>query len=606
MRSARRRFSSATARASTASPEHLEAAAFPRGEPGAAHRYGFSRRATRVTATAFGMGGPIAAIVLHELFDLGVRTLPAHRHRDGDAASETGGTSCSPTRRIRGDGASLTYAPLKAIPPIRRFRLVGALRAGLRSRNARASVACGRCSEPTTASTPRCSRSMPTGRSSHDRRACAGEIQRLGLIATDMETATLLVAGARARRRASQPLPRHRRRAHSGEARRCRACSPQASVQMFEIALDALVALILVILRRLAMTDNRRSLFRRRWIERLTEVRDNAGAGDRPRRGSLRRSPSRPDKLVFSFGTGHGALPALEMFPRTGTIVGFRPIVESTMISFHRVWGDMGARQYRFIHAVEGYGKARSCARISSIPEDTMVLFSHSGVNAVILDIALGAKDEGDDGHRRDVSLRTFLGASPSRHSSGLRNSTRSPTSSSTPKRGRSPTPRSGSRGWRRRSAPIPPASPSRSLTPSSRRRRRKLVARGVEPFVMVNPNTSGKDAANVANDRNYDELVAPAEGALSHRSCASVIHRRSLDAPARDGAWRVQTPSAIPRPAIRWAIKRHRRRRRHRRAVQAAQARPADAGPPRTPTTRAHSCIARPRFDRCVELASI
>ena len=51
------------------------------------------------------------------------------------------------------------------------------------------------------------------------------------------------------------------------------------------------------------------------------------------------------DKLVFTFGTGHGALPALETFPRTGTIVGFRPIVESTMISFHRVWGDMGARQ---------------------------------------------------------------------------------------------------------------------------------------------------------------------------------------------------------------------------------------------------------------------
>ena len=34
-----------------------------------------------------------------------------------------------------------------------------------------------------------------------------------------------------------------------------------------------------------------------------------------------------------------------------------------------------------------------------------------------------------------------------------------------------------------------------------------KLVARGVQPFVMVNPNTAGKEAANVANDRNYEEL---------------------------------------------------------------------------------------------------
>jgi uncharacterized phosphosugar-binding protein len=49
-------------------------------------------------------------------------------------------------------------------------------------------------------------------------------------------------------------------------------------------------------------------------------------------------------KLVFTFGTGHGDLPALETFPRTGTIVGFRPIVESTMISFHRVSGAIWAR----------------------------------------------------------------------------------------------------------------------------------------------------------------------------------------------------------------------------------------------------------------------
>ena len=34
-----------------------------------------------------------------------------------------------------------------------------------------------------------------------------------------------------------------------------------------------------------------------------------------------------------------------------------------------------------------------------------------------------------------------------------------------------------------------------------------KLVARGVEPFVMVNPNTAGKASANEKNDRNYDEL---------------------------------------------------------------------------------------------------
>ena len=121
-------------------------------------------------------------------------------------------------------------------------------------------------------------------------------------------------------------------------------------------------------------------------IDRLQEVRATEGPAI-DRAAEVCTEFIATDKLVFSFGTGHGSLPALEMFPRTGTIVGFRPIVESTMISFHHVWGDMGARQHRFIHAVEGYGKA--ILRSHQLdPADTMVLFSHSGVNAVILDIA--------------------------------------------------------------------------------------------------------------------------------------------------------------------------------------------------------------------------
>src|ERR1700729_726868 len=150
-------------------------------------------------------------------------------------------------------------------------------------------------------------------------------------------------------------------------------------------------------------------------IDRLQEVRATEGpAIDRAAEACAESIAA--DKLVFSFGTGHGSLPALEMFPRTGTIVGFRPIVESTMISFHRVWGDMGARQYRFIHAVEGYGKAILKSHQLD-PADTMVLFSHSGVNAVILDIALEAKAKG----MKVVAVTSLehSSASPSRHSSG-------------------------------------------------------------------------------------------------------------------------------------------------------------------------------------------
>jgi uncharacterized phosphosugar-binding protein len=208
------------------------------------------------------------------------------------------------------------------------------------------------------------------------------------------------------------------------------------------------------------------------------------------------------DKLVFTFGTGHGALPAIETFPRTGTIVGFRPIVESTMISFHRVWGDMGARQYRFIHAVEGYGRA--ILRSHQLdPADSLVLFSHSGVNAVILDIALGAKEQGLAVIA--VTSLTHSSQSPSRHSSGKRLfeladvviDTGAPL---------------GDASLRIDGLAAPVGANSTSVTIAIAHAlvaatAEKLVRRGIEPFVMVNPNTAAKASANAANDRNYDEL---------------------------------------------------------------------------------------------------
>jgi uncharacterized phosphosugar-binding protein len=208
------------------------------------------------------------------------------------------------------------------------------------------------------------------------------------------------------------------------------------------------------------------------------------------------------DKLVFSFGTGHGALPALEMFPRTGTIVGFRPIVESTMISFHRVWGDMGARQYRFIHAAEGYGRAILRSHRLD-PQDSLVLFSHSGVNAVILDIALGAKEKG-----LTVIAVTSLPHSSSvasRHSSGKRLFEVADVVIDT---GAS----LADASLRIEGLEAPVGANSTSLTIAIAHAivsatAEKLVSRGVQPMVMMSPNTAGKEAANAANDRNYEEL---------------------------------------------------------------------------------------------------
>ena len=236
-------------------------------------------------------------------------------------------------------------------------------------------------------------------------------------------------------------------------------------------------------------------------IERLAEVRaTQAQAIDHAARACAASIAA--DKLVFSFGTGHGALPALEMFPRTGTIVGFRPIVESTMISFHRVWGDMGARQYRFIHAVEGYGRAILRSHHLD-PKDSIVLFSHSGVNAVILDVALSAKEKG-----LTVIAVTSLphsSASPSRHSSGKRLfqvadivvDTRASLADALIRIDGLDAPVGAN------STSVAIAIAHAIVTATAE----KLVQRGIKPFVMVNPNTASKETANAVNDRNYDEL---------------------------------------------------------------------------------------------------
>ncbi len=212
--------------------EHLEAPYFPAENRGLRTVTGL-RAGKRVTAAAFGMGGPIAAIVLHELFDLGVKrflrigtamaTPPA---RLGDFVVAEGA--------FRGEGASLTYAPL-GYPAVADFGLVAALRAEL-SRRA-APWKAGLFGTYDGFYTEMFSLSEGQAQPVESWRQ---EIQRLGLIAADMETATLLVAGRRLGARVASlclatvdGLSQEKidaERMAAGER------------EMFEIALDALVA----------------------------------------------------------------------------------------------------------------------------------------------------------------------------------------------------------------------------------------------------------------------------------------------------------------------------------------------------------------------------
>lgn len=124
------------------------------------------------------------------------------------------------------------------------------------------------------------------------------------------------------------------------------------------------------------------------------------------------------DGLVHLFGTGHSRIPVEEMFPRHGSFPGFHPIVELSMTHHTQVVGANGQRQAMFIERMEGLGEVILNNFVFK-ENDCMMIFSNSGVNAVVLDVAIGAKSRGLPVIAM-VSMDHCMASEP-KHSSGKR-----------------------------------------------------------------------------------------------------------------------------------------------------------------------------------------
>lgn len=97
------------------------------------------------------------------------------------------------------------------------------------------------------------------------------------------------------------------------------------------------------------------------------------------------------DGLVHMFGTGHSRIFVEEMFPRHGSFPGFHPIVELSLTFHNVVVGANGQRQAMFLEHVEGLGQT-ILRNFVFTPPDCFLLFSNSGINEVVIDVALEAK----------------------------------------------------------------------------------------------------------------------------------------------------------------------------------------------------------------------
>lgn len=122
--------------------------------------------------------------------------------------------------------------------------------------------------------------------------------------------------------------------------------------------------------------------------------------------------------LVHLFGTGHSRMMIEEVFPRHGSFPGFHPMVELSLTYHNPVVGSNGQRQAMYLEHVEGLGKM-ILRNFVLRPPDSFIIFSNSGVNEVVVEVALEARAL-DLPVVAVVSVEHCMASTP-KHSSGKR-----------------------------------------------------------------------------------------------------------------------------------------------------------------------------------------
>ena len=97
--------------------------------------------------------------------------------------------------------------------------------------------------------------------------------------------------------------------------------------------------------------------------------------------------------LVHLFGSGHSVLPVQDVFPRYGSYPVFRPLMDARLM-WQNVIGSGGAKGLLWLERHEGY--APVLFENEPIRKgDAMIVFSHGGMNAVGIEVALEARQRG-------------------------------------------------------------------------------------------------------------------------------------------------------------------------------------------------------------------
>jgi uncharacterized phosphosugar-binding protein len=133
------------------------------------------------------------------------------------------------------------------------------------------------------------------------------------------------------------------------------------------------------------------------WINNARSVMDkieNTQMENIRKAAEIMADTIQAERWVHTFGCGHATLPVEEMYPRIGGFVGFHPMIELPLTFFTNIVGGMSVHQFIFLERVEGYG-VEIMKGYNFHPSDCMWLFSHTGINAVNIDIAIEGRKRG-------------------------------------------------------------------------------------------------------------------------------------------------------------------------------------------------------------------
>lgn len=135
----------------------------------------------------------------------------------------------------------------------------------------------------------------------------------------------------------------------------------------------------------------------KQWLKNAKDVMDaieSSQMANIQKAAMIMANTIEKERWVHTFGCGHATLPIEEMYPRIGGFVGFHPMIELPLTFFTNIVGGMSVQQFVFLERVEGYGN-EIMKGWNFDANDCMWIFSHTGINAVNIDVALEARSKG-------------------------------------------------------------------------------------------------------------------------------------------------------------------------------------------------------------------